>query len=298
MHDLEVVLERLQARVGVLEGEPSPLSGGITNRNFRVRLAGGDYVVRLPGERSSLLGIDRTAERLASEAAARLGIGPAVLDGEDGCLVTAFIEGGPVAGREPAERAPELAAALRAFHDCDVQLPVDFAVGGLLEQYAATVAARGGELPGEYAFASSVAARIVTAVGEFESRPCHDDLLAANIIRAADEGRLMIVDWEYAGMGDPRFDLGNLAVNNDFDDADEQRLLAAYYGGAQDDARHARLKLMRVQSDAREAAWGVVQGVLSELEFDFDGYAGEHFERLRSAVSGPDFEEWLDAAGA
>ncbi len=103
MHDLEGVLERLQARVGALEGEPTPLSGGITNRNFRVRLGGGDYVVRLPGERSSLLGIDRTAERLASEAAARLGIGPAVLDGEDECLVTAFIEGGPVAGREPAE---------------------------------------------------------------------------------------------------------------------------------------------------------------------------------------------------
>ena len=89
---------------------------------------------------------------------------------------------------------------------------------------------RGGELPGEYALASSVAARIAAAVGAPSSRPCHDDLLAANIIRAADEGRLMIVDWEYAGMGDPRFDLGNLAVNNDFDEADEERLLSAYYG--------------------------------------------------------------------
>ena len=168
----------------------------------------------------------------------------------------------------------------------------------LLEQYAATVSEQGGELPGEYAFASSVAARIAAGVGSVESCPCHDDLLAANIIRAADEGRLMIVDWEYAGMGDPRFDLGNLAVNNDFDDADERRLLAAYHGAEPDDARRAQLKLMRVLSDAREAAWGVVQGVLSELEFDFEGYAGEHFERLRSAVAGPDFEEWLAAAGA
>ncbi len=298
MHHLEGVLERLQSRVGPLEGEPSPLSGGITNRNFRVRLGGGEYVVRLPGERSSLLGIDRTAERLASEAAARLGIGPAVLDGEDGCLVTAFIDGGPLTGREPAERAEELAVALRAFHGCGVRLPVGFAVGSLLEQYAATVSARGGELPGEYAFAGSVAARIEGAVGGFESRPCHDDLLAANIIRAADADRLMIVDWEYAGMGDPRFDLGNLAVNNDFDDSDEQRLLRAYYGTGPGDARRAQLKLMRVLSDAREAAWGVVQGVLSELEFDFGAYAGEHFARLRAAVSGADFEEWLDAAGS
>ncbi len=296
MHDLDAVLERLQARLGALEGEPQPLSGGITNRNFRVRLDGGEYVVRLPGERSSLLGIDRTAERIASEAAARLGIGPEVLPAVNGCLVTAFIAGGPLEGREPAERAHELAAALRSFHDCGVRLPVRFAVGELLEQYGATVRERGGELPPEYAFASAVAERIGEAVGAVASHPCHDDLLAANIIRAADGDRLMIVDWEYAGMGDPRFDLGNLAVNNNFDDADEVRLLAAYYGEQPSDARRAQLKLMRALSDAREAAWGVIQGVLSELEFDFEGYAGEHFERLRAAVAGPDFEEWLAAA--
>ncbi len=293
MHDLEGILEHLGTRLGPLEGEPEPLSGGITNRNFRVRLAGVDYVVRLPGDRSSLLGIDRTAERLASEAAAALGIGPAVLEIVDGCLVTRFIEGRPVSAREPAERAAELGRALRAFHDCGVRLPVSFAVDRLLGRYAATVHANGGELPDAYALAGSTAARVTAALGDAPSAPCHDDLLAANIIRSDDGGRLMIVDWEYAGMGDPRFDLGNLAVNNGFDDGDEERLLSAYYGDAPDDARRASLKLMRVLSDAREAAWGVVQGVVSELEFDFGGYAGEHFERLSSTVTGPDFEEWL-----
>ncbi|HTQ67386.1 MAG TPA: phosphotransferase [Solirubrobacteraceae bacterium] len=297
MHQLDAVLEQLQTRLGPLEGEPRPLSGGITNRNFRVRLGGGEYVVRLPGERSSLLGIDRSAERLAGEAAAALGIGPPVFEGAGGCLVTEFIEGGPVEAGEPAQRAPELGRALRAFHDCAVQLPVDFSVVGLLEQYAATVHAGGGELPGDYATARSVAARITAALGGVSARPCHNDLLAANIIRSEHEGRLMIVDWEYAGMGDPRFDLGNLAVNNDFGDADEERLLLAYHGSEPDDAMRASVKLMRVLSDAREAAWGVVQSVLSELDFDFDGYAREHFERLSSAAAAPDFEEWLAAAG-
>jgi aminoglycoside phosphotransferase (APT) family kinase protein len=297
VRELDAVLEPLQERLGPLEGDPLPLSGGITNRNFRVRLGGGEYVVRLPGDGTSLLGIDRTAERLASETAARLQIGPPVLAGVDGCLVTGFIEGDPVAPREPAERAAELGRMLRSFHDSGVQLPVSFAVAGLLEQYAATVRARGGELPGDYAIARTLATRITGAVGLIENRPCHDDLLAANIIRSADGGRLMIVDWEYAGMGDPRFDLGNLAVNNDFGRDDEERLLGAYYEGPPTDARRASLKLMRVLSDAREAAWGVVQGVVSELEFDFHGYAREHFERLQSAVAQDDFEEWLAAAG-
>ena len=255
-------------------------------------------MVRLPGERSSTARASTaTAERLASEAAAALGIGPAVLDGVDDCLVTGFIEGRPVSAREPAERAEELGRALRAFHDCGARLPVGFAVDRLLERYAATVRARGRRAAGAPTpLAGSTAARITAALGAVRALPCHDDLLAANIIRVDDGGRLMIVDWEYAGMGDPRFDLGNLAVNNDFGDADEERLLTAYHGEAPDDARRASLKLMRVLSDAREAAWGVVQGVLSELEFDFGGYAAEHFERLGSTVAGPDFEEWLALA--
>jgi thiamine kinase-like enzyme len=97
-------------------------------------------------------------------------------------------------------------------------------------------------------------------------------------------------------MGDPRFDLGNLSINNDFDDTDDERLLLAYYGEAPSDARRAALKLMRVLSDAREAAWGVVQSQISELDFDFEGYARKHAERLHAATGQPPFEEWLAAA--
>jgi thiamine kinase-like enzyme len=129
-------------------------------------------------------------------------------------------------------------------------------------------------------------------------RPCHNDLLAGNVIRARDDGRLMIVDWEYAGMGDPRFDLGNLSINNDFDDAADERLLSAYHGEPPTEAQRAALKLMRVLSDAREGAWGVVQTEVSELDFDFAGYAREHFERLLTTAAQPQFREWLVSAEA
>jgi thiamine kinase-like enzyme len=98
-------------------------------------------------------------------------------------------------------------------------------------------------------------------------------------------------------MGDPRFDLGNLSVNNGFDEADDERLLTTYHGSTPTDGVRATLKLMRVMSDAREAAWGVVQGEVSELDFDFGGYGREHFRRLQDAVEEPGFEEWLALAG-
>ena len=83
----------------------------------------------------------------------------------------------------------------------------------------------------------------------------------------------------------------------------ERRLLEAYFGepgfghtAATNICRLFALRLFRLVSDAREAAWGVVQGFISELDFDFTAYADEHFERLDRAAADPRLEEYLNAA--
>jgi thiamine kinase-like enzyme len=295
--DLSDILRRLEPSLGPLTGELEPLSGGITNRNFRATLGGIDYVIRQPGKDTDLLGIDRQAERLATEAAARLGIAPAVAAVLEECLVTRFIECRAVARHDLLDGVEQIALDLRSFHESGAELPTSFWVTDLLEDYAALVRRRGGTLPGAYSGAVFAAARIAAALPVGVPRPCHNDLLAGNIIRVAEDGGLRIVDWEYAGMGDPRFDLGNLSINNGFDEAADDRLLRAYHGKTPSDRARAALKLMRVLSDAREAAWGVVQATVSELDFDFAGYADEHFERLGATVVRPYFEEWLVIAG-
>ncbi|HEV2922536.1 MAG TPA: choline/ethanolamine kinase family protein [Solirubrobacteraceae bacterium] len=296
MGELNDILQRLEASLGPLTGQPSELGGGITNRNFRVTLGSVDYVIRRPGKDTDLLGIDREAERLATEAAAVLGIAPAVAAALDDCLVTRFIACVPLPARELAERVQEIAQALRRFHESATILPTSFRVPDLLARYTAIVRKRGGAVPAAYMRTIAIAARIETALPPAGARPCHNDLLPGNLIRARDGGQILIVDWEYAGMGDPRFDLGNLSINNGFDEATDDRLLSAYYGTPPSDATRAALKLMRVMSDAREAAWGVVQGEVSELDFDFEGYGGEHFERLQATVEQPQFEHWLACA--
>jgi thiamine kinase-like enzyme len=296
--ELNDIRERLEAELAPLQGEPRELDGGITNRNFRVTLGGAEYVVRLPGKDTELLGIDRSAELLANQEAAALGIAPAVAAIVDGCLVTSFVACRALEQSELVDAVEEIARALRAFHGSGVQLPARFWVPELLANYAAIAEARGAGLPDGYDAARNAARRIAAALPLSEERPCHNDLLAGNLIRANDDGRTLLVDWEYAGMGDARFDLGNLSVNNGFEEATDERLLSAYHGEPPTDAQRAALKLMRVLSDAREGAWGVVQGAISELDFDFAGYASEHFERLRTTVAGPDFEEWLATASA
>jgi thiamine kinase-like enzyme len=296
MRELSDIVQHLELSLGRLVGEPSPLAGGITNRNFRVTLGGTDYVIRQPGKDTDLLGIDREAERLANDAAAGLGIAPAVATTLDDCLVTQFIACRAISAQELANGAEEIARALRSFHDLTVRLPASFSVPDLLDEYAMIVRRRGGALPVGYTEVVSNASRIEAVLAFERPCPCHNDLLPGNIIRAQDDGRMLIVDWEYAAMGNPRFDLGNLSINNDFDESTNDRLLTAYYGKAPSDARRAALKLACVLSDAREGAWGVVQAEISELDFDFEGYGREHFERLRAAVGQPQFEDWLAAA--
>jgi thiamine kinase-like enzyme len=297
--ELAGILERLSEELGPVQGEPVALDGGITNRNFRVRLGDHDCVVRLPGNDTSLLGIDRGAERLAARQAAELGIAPALLAAGEDYLVTEYLIGAPIDG-DRLRAAPEsAAAALRAFHDSGLELPVRFWIPDLLERYAEIVAEHGGELGAEYDRTRSLVAEIAVVLPLDDPVPCHNDLLPGNVLATdADPGHAILVDWEYAGMGHRLFDLGNLAVNNDFDEAAQQRLLAAYHGELPSAGQRAALHLFKLVSDAREAAWGVVQAAISDLDFDFDGYAEQHFDRLRRGAEDPRLKEWLDAATA
>jgi aminoglycoside phosphotransferase (APT) family kinase protein len=260
--------------LGEPESAPVALEGGITNRNFRLRWGGRDCVLRCPGKDTALLGIDRRTEWAATRAAAAAGVGPEPIafDPGLGCLVTAFIDGRPVEAEELRARIPELAAALRAIHG-GPPLPSAFDPFAVVADYARIASERGGAIPPEVAELAPAAAAIRAEHGPV---PCHNDLLTANLL---DDGeRLRIVDWEYAGMGDPYFELANLAVKNGFGETDEAALLEGYWGAATPERRRA-LRLMRVMASYWEGMWGVLQATVSELDFDFRGYASEHLGR-------------------
>ena len=261
------------------------LGGGITNRNFKVTLDDGAYVLRIGGKDTELLGIDRRAEHEASLAAAAVGVGPEVVAfvEPEGYLVTRYIEGSvvvPEAMREP-EPLRRVAHALRAVH-AGPPIPARFDSFRVVEAYAATAAVHGIAVPDSYEWAREIANEVERARGPVPERPCHNDLLTANFI---DDGtRIRIVDWEYAGMGDVYFDLANFAANNDLPSPETVELLRAYFGTVAEEHERA-LTLMRFMSDFREAMWGVVQQALSDLDFDFQAYASRHFERLRRTAS-------------
>jgi aminoglycoside phosphotransferase (APT) family kinase protein len=293
---LVAVLGRLESELGSLTGEPVALGGGLTNHNVRMCLGGVDVVVRFCAEGVEMLGIDRSVEDLATRRAAALGIAPQVVAylPDVHVLVTRWVEGGEVPRdqlHEPGTLA-RIAHALRSFHAGD-DLGKAFDVVALARRQVA--AAR--DPDARLARAIDLGVRIGAALtgAEHVPVPCHNDLLGANFVGTGDG--LRIVDWEYAGMNDRYFDLANFSVNNELSEDDDRVLLDAYFGAA-DDRRFAALRLMRVVSDLREAAWGAVQDGRSHLDFDYAGYSREHADRLERSAADPRLPDWLDVAAA
>jgi len=218
---------------------------------------------------------------------------------EPSALVTQFVSGREMRAdelREP-EAIAEVAHDLRSLHDSGAELPTGFDSFRLVEEYAETGRANGSEPPDGYDEALEAAHAIESTVRDqpgHEPVPAHNDLLPANFLR--DGTRIQLIDWEYAGMGDRWFDLGNFAVNNELEDDQETLLLEAYFGERPDARKRATLKLFRFMSDFREGMWGVVQAGVSELDFDFRDYAQKHFDRLERTRTDERFHGWIEEA--
>jgi len=275
--------------------EAEPLAGGITNTNYRVEVGGERFVVRLIGARTELLGIDRTSEMEACRLAADLGIGPELVSADlgEGVVVTRFIEGRTIApeevGAEPV--VAELATALGRVHAAG-KVASSFDTFRLVPAYRALAGQHGVAPAFDYETMAGTLERLAAARPWQPSSLCHNDLLNSNLLH---DGAVRIVDWEYAGMGDRFFDLGNLAVNHRFGEAQEEALLRHYFGRV-DEAHLAALRLFELASEAREAMWGVVQMAISTLEVDFEAYAGEHAAGFFALLETIELEESLRLA--
>jgi aminoglycoside phosphotransferase (APT) family kinase protein len=271
------------------------LAHGITNSNYVVDLGDERVVVRVPGNDTHLLGIDRSNEVVAGGLAAAIGVGPEVLatDEATGCIVFRFIDGRPISTDELAEE-PMLrlfAETLRLVHQAGTT-PTVWNPYEVIRDHRDVAGARGVAAPFDTNFAFGILERIEGARPFRSTVLGHNDLLNANFLF---DDRLRIVDWEYAGMSDPFFDLANVSVNNGFSEDAEITLLRHYLGDVSEPVA-STLHVMKIVSELREAMWGVVQMAISSLEVDFTEYARERGEHaIRLAIDG-DLEKHLHLA--
>ena len=289
------------ARVSLWQGENvrvSPLSGGLTNENYLVETGGARYVVRVPGQSTELLSIDRPNEVHNTRAAATTGIGPKVLEviPDQDVMVLEFIDGPTMSAKtlQSVQMAKRMAASFRRLHSAPRFLQ-DFNMFRLIENYLDIVDAHNVTIPADYRDRLPLIAEIEHAVtaGSLPSVPCHNDLLCENFID--DGAALRIVDYELSGNNDPCFDLGNTAQEAEFDDDLRAALCEAYFGRS-DPQQLARMNLFALMSDVGWTLWGAIQAKISAIDYDFKGYYSSRWERALAVLDSDRLPSWLDAA--
>jgi thiamine kinase-like enzyme len=294
-------LDEAVARVSLWKGQQprvSQLSGGLTNENYLVETGGHKFVMRIPGQSTELLSIDRANEVYNTKAAATTGIGPRVLEHVPGLdvLVLEFIEGSTMSAAtlQSKEMPARMAASFRRLH-ASPRFLQDFNMFRLIESYLGIVGKHQVTIPDGYRDWLPTIAKIerATGAGALPTMPCHNDLLCENFIDDGDS--LRIVDYELSGNNDPCFDLGNTAQEAEFDQELRAALCSAYFG-RHDPRQLARMNLFALMSDVGWTLWGAIQAKISTVEFDFRAYYTGRWERALEVLHSDRFPRWLQEA--
>ncbi|MBZ9678180.1 phosphotransferase family protein [Mesorhizobium sp. ES1-1] len=286
------------ATIPMLAGYGGPLErlGGLTNLVFKV----GEFCLRIPGKGTQEY-IDRANEAVAAREAAKAGVSPEVLhvDPATGVMVTRFIAGAETMSPErfkirsgsPA-RAGE---AFRTLHMSGAEFPFRFELFAMIDDYLKLLETKDVALPAGYHDVVREAGAVRSALAAHPAPlvACHCDPLCENFLDTGE--RMWIVDWEYSGMNDPLWDLGDLSVEGKFDAAQDEEMMHAYFGGEARPPERGRIVIYKAMCDLLWTLWGLIQLANGNPVDDFRAYADGRFARCKALMEMPEFSHHLAA---
>ncbi len=295
---MTITIDRVIDRIDAWSGSTAtatPLAGGLTNLIYRVDVDGRSYVVRIPGQGTEWLAVDRGNELHNSLAASEAGVAPNVVHHlkDWNVLVLDYIpsETMTIESLKRPGMPAKVAAILRQLH-AGPRFLHDFDMFELTRRYLRICRDQGFPIPDGYLDGLPQVARIEET---FRARPiakvpCHNDLLAGNIL---DDGRrLWLIDFEYSGNNDPTFELGNTCQEQEYDDGQVAEVCASYFGSAREDML-ARMKLNMIMSDVGWSLWAAISARISEIDYDFWGWALDRWSRARTKLDSNEFPQLL-----
>lgn len=276
----------------------SPVSGGISNTNWRVEVegAGTAYFFKVPGAGTEMF-IDRRTAHDASVAAAATGYGAPVFAFIEalGVEVFEFMEGWRASSnldflnRDVRHNALR---GLKAFNDQPL-LHQTKTIFHMIEEHQQQVAVLKGEKPFDDAWLSlqSQRARAALEASGVDLAPCMNDTLAGNFMLNAQQD-IRLVDFEYASNNDRHYELALWFGEMFFTEDMERELIEDYFGQVKPETV-ARVKVYKALADIKWSTWAMVQHAVSQLDFDFYKYGAWKQMRARSVISDPRWESWL-----
>jgi thiamine kinase-like enzyme len=299
--DLLAALRRIPLLAKVPQKEIAAARlGGLTNRNYKITVPSGRYVLRIPGEKTGDY-IDRRVEAHNARAAAAAGVNAEVLffDESDGLMLCRFLDGCVTMTPELFHSRPgtpaRAARALRRMHRSSQSFNFRFELFAMIDDYLKLLEKLEASLPDGYGEVVEEAGKVRRALEQHPVAlaPCHCDPLAENFL---DDGqRMWVVDWEYSGMNDPIWDLGDVSVEAGLNERQDREMMEAYCDGPAPPALWGRMMIYKAMCDLLWTLWGLIQHANKNPVDDFWAYALRRFGRCKKLMGSPEFEGHLDS---
>ena len=277
----------------------TPVAGGITNPNFKVNVDGTNYFLKIPGAGTDF--IDRPNCHIANMIASETGAGPKVCYyfEDTGVEIFEWLEGyrtvtyGDVYYEDVLK---QIAENIAKFHNIPGKtMPLTQSV---FEQAWDMIdrAKKGNYLPPWHDKMEYLLKTIEAAFQKhgMELKPCHNDFWTNNMMLNEETGDLKIIDYEYASMNDPYYDLGLFSTTNYLTEAMDVELCKAYHGGVMDEIGFAKMKLYKIVGDIKWAYWALQQALNSDVEFDYFNWYGQKTARLQHLWLDPRLDMWIN----
>ena len=270
--------------------------GGLTNRVYALA----DTVLRIPGEGTAEY-INRANEAIAAKVAADAGVSPEVLhaDAATGLMVTRLVGNSVTLSPElfkTRQGAPARAGkAFCKLHSSGGVFASRFELFAMIDDYLKLLATKDVDLPEGYQNVVREAGTLRAALerNSVPLVPCHCDPLCENFLDTGE--RLWIVDWEYSGMNDPMWDLGDLSVEGGFTAEQDAELLNAYFAGPPSVHDEARMIIYKAMCDLLWTLWGLIQHANKNPADDFHAYAVNRFNRCKALMATAEFATHVKA---
>ena len=282
-------IPRIRALLGMVLGTEDYARlerlGGLTNRTYKAVLENGEiYVVRIPGEGTGEM-ICREDEKISTTLACSLGVdAPLLYFGDGGEKVSRYIPKARTmcaAALRSRERIGQVAALLRRVHTCGVDTGVPFQVFSMAESYEGIIKNKGVPMYADYPEIKEAVAKIRKNLPEPALVPCHNDPLCENWVLGAD--KLYLLDWEYAGMNDPMWDLADVSIEAGYTPAQDGWLLEAYLERQPTGEEQRRFLANKIYVDYLWTLW-------AKTRVPYDGqpmedWAAERYARLKGFLA-------------
>jgi len=273
--------------------------GGLTNLVYRIETAGENLIVRIPGDGTEDY-INRAVELHNARAAFEAGVSPEILwaNGDSGVMISRCIEAATMTPDLFSKRVGSPAragVALAKLHGSGEEFQFRFELFAMIDDYLIILAGKDTTLPEGYADVVKAAQPIkqVLADNPAPLAPCHCDPLCENFL---DDGDVMwVIDWEYSGMNDPLWDLGDLSVEAGFSQAQDMEMLQAYFDAEPSEAQVGRMVIYKAMCDLLWTLWGLIQFADDNPAEDFWAYATGRFARCKALMQAAEFEAHLEA---